>query len=382
MSSSQSGPSLRLPLVTLTPLFLGGADPRGDPELRASSLRGALRFWLRALLGGCYGTDEQALAEIRRIEAETFGEAGGKDKAGASKIVVRITDRSLQTAKFDHGLRDLGYLLFGMQAFSKAQLARSYVVPGSTCVLHLSGRFGVPSDALEIARRRALAATWLLIHLGGLGARNRRAAGCLGVQHVRTKLPDGGIRNAPRQIDGLPFHLRSDLALAAQQFGEGLSQIRRELGAHSALSVGLPRWEIIHPQRCAIWFVSCDAKEDGDSRAGDSLNDSVHEHWKQMLKLFQQFLKQLRRDIDYKDRIMLGAPLKNTPVAKARRPSPLCFTVTQAINRNLIGVVILFKSQVYKESSLVTAEKLDWLHERVAEYLPSFFSGVAEVRYE
>jgi CRISPR-associated protein Cmr1 len=79
-----------LPLVTLTPLFLGGAEPRGDPELRSSSVRGALRFWLRALLGGCYGTDDQALAEIRRLEAETFGEAGGEGKAGASKIVVRV----------------------------------------------------------------------------------------------------------------------------------------------------------------------------------------------------------------------------------------------------------------------------------------------------
>ncbi|WP_448575939.1 type III-B CRISPR module RAMP protein Cmr1, partial [Thermomicrobium sp.] len=53
---SDTVPSIRLPLETLTPLFLGGADPRGDPELRASSVRGALRFWLRALLGGCYGT--------------------------------------------------------------------------------------------------------------------------------------------------------------------------------------------------------------------------------------------------------------------------------------------------------------------------------------
>jgi len=382
MRSSQSVPSLRLPLVTLTPLFLGGADPRGDPELRASSIRGALRFWLRALLGGCYGTDDQALAEIRRIEAETFGEAGGTDRAGASKIVVRITDKSLQTAKFDHGLSDLGYLLFGMQALGKAQSARSYVVPGSTCVLLLSGRYGVPSDALEVARRRALVAAWLLIHLGGLGARSRRAAGCLGVRHVRTKLPDGGIRNAPRQVDGLPFHLRSDLDLAAQQFGEKLSQVRSEIGSHSDPSIIVPRWEIIHPEHCLIWFVSCDAKEEGSDRSDDFANDRDQQSWKSLLQCFQQFLSQLRKDIDYRHRIMLGAPLKNTPVAKARRSSPLCFSVTQDVKKNLIGVVTLFKSQPYKDSSLVPVEKLDWLHQMVAECLPKHFSRVAEVRYE
>ncbi len=44
-------------LETITPLFLTGADPRGEPELRAASIRGALRFWLLALLGGVIGTE-------------------------------------------------------------------------------------------------------------------------------------------------------------------------------------------------------------------------------------------------------------------------------------------------------------------------------------
>ncbi len=44
-------PSLTVTLETVTPLFLGGADPRGAPELRAPSFRGAMRYWLRAALG-------------------------------------------------------------------------------------------------------------------------------------------------------------------------------------------------------------------------------------------------------------------------------------------------------------------------------------------
>jgi CRISPR-associated protein Cmr1 len=41
--------SVELTLETVTPLFLGGA--LHQPELRPASVRGALRYWLRAALG-------------------------------------------------------------------------------------------------------------------------------------------------------------------------------------------------------------------------------------------------------------------------------------------------------------------------------------------
>jgi CRISPR-associated protein Cmr1 len=44
--------TLAVTLETVTPLFLGGADPRGAPELRPPPFRGAMRYWLRAALGG------------------------------------------------------------------------------------------------------------------------------------------------------------------------------------------------------------------------------------------------------------------------------------------------------------------------------------------
>lgn len=34
---------MRLKVEVVTPLFLGGAEVRGEPELRAASIRGALR---------------------------------------------------------------------------------------------------------------------------------------------------------------------------------------------------------------------------------------------------------------------------------------------------------------------------------------------------
>lgn len=35
-------------LETVTPLFLGGAEARGEPELRPPAFRGATWYWLRA----------------------------------------------------------------------------------------------------------------------------------------------------------------------------------------------------------------------------------------------------------------------------------------------------------------------------------------------
>ncbi len=43
-------PHLSYELETVTPLLLGGANPRDKPELRAAPFRGVLRYWLRALL--------------------------------------------------------------------------------------------------------------------------------------------------------------------------------------------------------------------------------------------------------------------------------------------------------------------------------------------
>lgn len=41
--------NITVKLETVTPLFLGGAEPRDKPpELRPPAFRGAMRYWLRA----------------------------------------------------------------------------------------------------------------------------------------------------------------------------------------------------------------------------------------------------------------------------------------------------------------------------------------------
>ncbi len=79
-------------LEVTTPLFLGGVDPTSSVELRAPSIKGALRFWWRALAWSRHGGD---LDSIRSEEARLFGAAGeegqaGKSAAGQASFILRL----------------------------------------------------------------------------------------------------------------------------------------------------------------------------------------------------------------------------------------------------------------------------------------------------
>ena len=60
--------AIDLELEAVTPLWIGGAGRQ--PELRPPSVRGCLRYWLRALLGGTLGED---LKTLRQAEMAVFG---------------------------------------------------------------------------------------------------------------------------------------------------------------------------------------------------------------------------------------------------------------------------------------------------------------------
>ena len=153
------GWSMRVTLETVTPLFLGGADPRGEPELRAASIRGALRFWLRALLGGVIGDGK--LDELRRAEAAVFGSTD----TGASPVVVQITG-NVQHASY----RPLPHN-------PRKTFTFRGIKPGEIFSLELIPRRPHESVSPIVVSTTAL---WLL--LGGVGKRSRRGFGTLQIR--------------------------------------------------------------------------------------------------------------------------------------------------------------------------------------------------------
>jgi CRISPR-associated protein Cmr1 len=231
---------ITLELEAVTPLFLGGADPRGTPELRAASVRGALRFWLRALLGGVIG--DSNLNELRQAEAAVFGSTD----TGASPVVVRIRnlsrDAPISFSGMASGKQGLTYLFFTARG-THNEPERKAIPAGSSFDLELCLRIGAQDqDALL----KAYAALWLLTHLGGLGARSRRGAGSLQVTQVHGNVPNPALPSLEIRAS-TPEQLQTELQ-------EGLSRLRKSVGGSA--SIDCPsRFDVLHPNACKIWVV-------------------------------------------------------------------------------------------------------------------------------
>ena len=188
-------PKLQVMLKTVTPLFLAGADGR-TPELRPASFRGALRFWLRALLGAHIGGD---LEELRRQESAVFGSTGG-----ASPVVVRI------------GARAQPRLAIGdrrpLPHSDKRKFSQPAFAENGHFTLILAPRLGQPGLPDE-----GLAALLLMLNLGGVGKRSRRGFGSLQVVKAEAEgldLPDGVLNlleEQPQDGKALVQHLAAVL---------------------------------------------------------------------------------------------------------------------------------------------------------------------------
>jgi CRISPR/Cas system CMR-associated protein Cmr1 (group 7 of RAMP superfamily) len=90
-----------LAMQVTTPLFNGGADAgtNDGTGVRPASIRGAMRFWFRALAGALTGPDLRLLAVL---EHRVFGGIGSGqgDGAVASPLLLRIPDPPVATRDF------------------------------------------------------------------------------------------------------------------------------------------------------------------------------------------------------------------------------------------------------------------------------------------
>ncbi len=219
---------VQVKLETVTPLFLGGADPRGEPELRASSFRGALRFWLRALLGGVLGDRPQ---EVFRQESCVFGSTDH-----ASPVIVRL--EKISCLKSD-GFNPLPHKKerFTFRGFALGQQFN---------ILLLSRN----SEAIQQAQN----ALWLLCHLGGLGRRSRRGFGSL-------QIAEG------------------ELALTAKTAKELATKLKQKLDSLLSSPCAIPdppHFPTLHPSWAQIKV--CEEEFENWKEAIQFVMDKAHDH--------------------------------------------------------------------------------------------------------
>lgn len=182
----------------VTPCFLRGSEDSGA-EWRAASVRGQLRWWLRAVAGA-----DRPLAEVRRIEDELFGDTGrgsmvrlrtrpgtglvpSRDmrllqtqelnsaalaaKWGDSGAAARLRIRSPQGLEMSSN--PVLYLAFG--AVTGRNLNRAFLPPGAKGFLDVTW-VRTPSDEIRGLFEQSL---WAWLHLGGIGLKGRKGFGSL-----------------------------------------------------------------------------------------------------------------------------------------------------------------------------------------------------------
>jgi CRISPR-associated protein Cmr1 len=189
-----------------TPLF-NAADDQGGTGVRVPSLRGAMRFWFRALAGTVAGPD---LALLARMEEAVFGSA-----QVPSPVKMRIQAQPKVTSnrqpKFIQGPQPHGkghpagghrpagaggsrqgrddgkwliYLLGqGLADAADRTLRRDFIEPGKPVSVDFRFSGNESVDTL------ALASLWLLCAYGGLGSRARRGFGGLAITGSAGRLP-------------------------------------------------------------------------------------------------------------------------------------------------------------------------------------------------
>ena len=166
---------------TITPMFLAGADGI-TPELRAPSIKGALRFWWRAVNG------HLSLKELKEREAEIFGGTGNR-----SKVVISVQHEAInfsvekfkqffetykghsnqQVRRESFRTNAMYYMGYGVANYvkekRKTEFVRPYIPAGFKFTIICRLKSSVVNDFLQAFK--------LLEKHGGLGSKSRNGYG-------------------------------------------------------------------------------------------------------------------------------------------------------------------------------------------------------------
>ena len=296
-------------LQTITPLFLAGANPE-NAELRAPTFRGLMRYWYRALLGGIYGTDKKGLSNIIEQESSIFGTT---DRGSA--VTVRVSMNQVRVLIFNRtGTREKDYLLWSMERFAEKP-KRRYFPQHTKFYLTLFIR-----DSNDANLKQAIAAIWLLTHLGGIGSRSRRCAGSITVQAVEGNKTELLFSEQPT-IAALRTHLQKGI--------EATRNIYTPIINTSAIK--LASFDVLAQATCRVWILHDNGKP-----------------WytpDEVMNVIGTKLQEYRRKLlPIQKRKIFGLPLKGA--SSQRLASPLLLRVTKLQGEQYVGVAVLFKTKV------------------------------------
>ncbi|MER7011662.1 type III-B CRISPR module RAMP protein Cmr1 [Saccharopolyspora sp. NPDC000359] len=245
-------------LQVVTPLFSGDDQTSPESLIRVPSIRGALRYWFRAVATG-HGVED--LSTLAKQESEVFG-----DTHNPSPIRMRVSRQPPVKGKRQPGWTNLRggrgnglrYLLGQGLWKNGTGLLRPFVAPG--------GKFdlGVRLSDDEQVNSRFLLAMWAWLNYGGLGSRVRRGFGQLQCVKVANLTGDPLIKAMAEQRD---WNVLGEVAIPSELRDEhrtGWSTWLREAAARSDAMperpMLAPKWwgGVLLEERCQTWAEALD----------------------------------------------------------------------------------------------------------------------------
>jgi len=146
----------------VTPMFLGGADNslHAAPELRPPSIRGAMRWWFRAMMGGIICNNIEGL---RKLETLVFG-----DSEISSSISIKKKSEKLEPKEYARRPNKTGTQALTKNAIDNNQSLEIIITLNPWVKENKNEIFSAAVESLK-----------LLLTFGGLGNRSRRGFGSL-----------------------------------------------------------------------------------------------------------------------------------------------------------------------------------------------------------
>lgn len=160
-----------------TPLFMGGG-PKKSADIKSTGLKGALRFWWRAL---AYHRHQGNIVEMFSEEEQIFGSTSRQARILLLPIQYdgRATDDVDKMGKRHNGY-GLSYLGRGPIKMGKNSLLsaeREFFPPGKNIIVRIASR--CEDNTSVIAALRALGT------FGGIGSRSRRGFGSVSLTEIK-----------------------------------------------------------------------------------------------------------------------------------------------------------------------------------------------------
>lgn len=361
----------------VTPMFIGGADQKkADDGIRPPSVKGALRFWWRALNWGRFRSqsscDEAALALLHAEESRLFGAAASDNGGGQGCFLLTVQHDGLTQTASDEihqrfarkdAARYLGYGLMVAFKLLKKQLEAGQLIRPCINEKQIFTAKLVFRGLVEPSIRNALIGLGML---GGLGSRSRHGLGSIALLKIREG--DDNTWVAPK---------------TREEYKAELKKLIRPC----CMATGLPPYSAFSQQTRVDELFSANDPYDVMDMFGKAM--LLYRSWGKGGKVLGSFSeKRFEDDHDWfreagsfrkknskfhPKRVVFGLPHNYgqsaythvIPESHERRASPLLFHV-HPVDTQFVGVSVLLKSQFLPDNEGINAggnvvpTKIDW----------------------